>query len=689
MRALFRAWLEALRGSQLAGIWPGRGALRDSASLAELRLLNERLDLTQMAAGVTSWEWDIEADEITWTAGQPNLVRLRQATRIKYDDVIAVIHPEDRQATRDAAAWAAAHDKTFQIEFRIPMPDGTVRWLLSRGKVSSEGTGKFRRMLGVNVDITERKLLESSIREDRERFRAIFDQAAVGVGYVPLMKTFQIANQKLCDMFGYSHDEITTKTVLDLIHPDDRGTAAQIRDRLIASGGQDATDEGRLIRRDGTQFWGEITASRVLLEGSASFLVIMIKDITKRIEAENVAKRATEEMKLAMRAADAANQAKTYFLANMSHEIRTPLTAILGFSELLRLPASSEGERLNYVETIVRNGHALSRLINDILDLSKIEASHFEIVRSRVLVRPLIDHLRATISGLVGGRPVELRFHCDDKVPETLFTDGAKLMQLLVNVVGNAVKFTPAGAVDLRVSLEPGTGGARLVFTVTDSGIGMTAAVQQSLFQPFSQGDASTTRTYGGTGLGLALSRRLTRLLGGDLVLVSSEPGKGSTFVATLPLALASEPDLAPPDGKVKPQAASGELRPSLEGVRVLLVEDSPDSRAYLSLCLKRGGIEVQVAGNGQEAIALALASEFDLILMDIQLPIMDGLEATQRLRSLGCRTSIVALTAHAFDNERQRCLQAGCDAHLSKPIRPDELLGFVAEFVRMSRTRQ
>lgn len=673
MRSRFFSWLGALRTSG-----------GTTTTTEDLRLANERLEQTHAAAGLTSWEWDIIADEMSWIAGRPNLVRLGKEPKLRYCDVVANVHPDDRQATLAAAYAAVANHSTFEKEFRVAAPNGAVRWILSRGKVSYAADGTPLRMLGVNMDITDRKTLEASIVAEKERFRAIFEQTAVGVGYVALEQTFHLANQKLCDLFGYTLEEITKKTVLELIVPEDRRAATAARDKLLASGDFNGTGEGRFLRRNGTFFWGELTASRVMLASDKPIMVIIIKDITERIEAELTARNAVETMTAALKSADAANLAKTHFVANMSHEIRTPLTAILGFSSLLRESVTDEKER-KYIDTILRNGEALSQLINDILDLSKIEAERADLVRRPVAIRPLIAHLHATLSALITGHSVDLDFRCAEDVPDVLYTDGPKLLQLLVNVVGNAVKFTPRGSVTFTVALQKGgpNAGPALAFTVTDTGIGMTQEQQKRLFQPFFQADPTMTRVYGGTGLGLTLARRLAHLFGGELALSSSVPGKGSTFLAAIPIVYADPFAAHILAAEPKTLQIDDGMHARLAGSRVLLVEDSADSRDYLCQCFDLAGITVEVAADGQEAIEKGSASTFAVIFMDVQLPVLDGIEATRRLRELGCKTKIIALTAHALGDERDRCLLAGCNAYVTKPIRPGELLGLVDDVIQ------
>lgn len=657
-------------------LWNNRQTLDQS----ELERTYARLELTQTAAGLTAWELDIARDEMTWTAGRPNLVTLGSAIKMRHVDVVAAVHPDDQASTLAAARRAVANKTEFNHEFRVPVPGGTSRWILSRGKLFYDQNGHPVRMLGVNMDITDRKLLEVANTEEKERFRAIFDQTSIGIGYLAFAETFQLANQKLCDMFQYTNDEMRTKRIFDLLDADTHAETRQRRDQFRDSGLSEATGQLLFIRKDGSRFPGEITVSRVFLANAKPLLVAIVRDISIKVEAENAAARAIEDMKIAKRAADGANEAKTHFLANMSHEIRTPLTAILGFTELLSDALAADPLLHKFVDTISRNGQALNQLLGNILDLSKIEANHLDTEQNAADIRSIIQSMQSTLEPQVALRDISFIVRIDDNVPDQLITDAAKLRQILLNVVGNAIKFTHQGSVqvDVRLTDADTAPGTTLKITVTDTGIGMTQLQQTKLFQPFSQGDMSTTRVYGGSGLGLALARRLARLLKGELRCASSAPNEGSQFVLTIP----TSADQARPDNDALDNASaslsSSNRNSRLNGAKVLLVEDTPDTQEYLLHCLSMATLEVDLAANGQDALRMALNQDYALILMDIQIPLIDGIEVTRQLRAHGCKTPIIALTAHAMTEDREACFEAGCNAHMTKPISPTKLLDAV-----------
>lgn len=662
----------------------GAEASGDLQSIAaELRTANERLELTQTATGLTSWEWNFATDEMVWTAGRPNLKVLGNQPTLKYADVMAGVHPDDRKATRDAAYKARETNTPFSQEFRVQIPDGSVRWILSRGKVFHDRSGRPERMLGVNMDITDQKQAEANLKAERERFTSIFEQTAVGVAYVPRQGKFRMVNPKFCNMFGYSREELLEMKVVDLVHPDERGRAEKSRDDFLAGGAHDYTAERRYVRKDGTSFFGEVNVSQILKPEEQPLAVLIITDISARVAAEQEVRLATVKLQRAVEQAEAANQAKSHFLANVSHEIRTPLTSIIGFAELLQRTPISDEKMSRYKDGIIRNSRLLNRLIEDILDLSKIEADRLDLEYAEASLQAVVEDVRILLCTKSADDRVELRVSYDEKVPQFISTDPGRLRQILTNVIGNAIKFTPKGLVDVIVTTRAhaDSQNGHLVFAIRDNGIGMNAEQQSRLFQPFSQADASTTRLYGGTGLGLALSKRLATLFGGDLNLTRSAPGGGSTFEVVLPLLpVTPSPDLKPDWSGVLRRGVSS--RQDISGVKILVVEDSPDSQVFLSQCLSNHGAGVEVASDGREAIDKAMRGHFDLIFMDVHMPVMDGLEATTELRRLGFKGPIVALTALAFVHEKEKTLSAGCNGHVTKPISSDDLVAAVAEYL-------
>ncbi len=357
------------------------------------------------------------------------------------------------------------------------------------------------------------------------------------------------------------------------------------------------------------------------------------------------------------REAEHASRVKSLFLANMSHEIRTPLGAVLGFADLLRDPNLKDGERQEYVEIIHRTGLALSKIINDILDLSKVEAGRIEIERSDVDVRSLLSDVRDVMTVRCAEKAVQLEIDVDDSVPRFVRTDGLRLRQILMNLMSNAAKFTERGS----ISLACRSLGEMLEFTVRDTGIGMSSAEGRQIFQAFTQVDSSSERKYEGTGLGLVLSRQLARLLGGDVRLTETEPGSGSTFVATVAFERVSRREPTP--NALAPTGSE------FEGKKILVVEDVEENRILVQRILTKQGLAVDFAVNGLEGIAKANEGEYDLIMMDVQMPVMDGYTATRRLRELGYDRPIIALTAHAMKEDRTKCLAAGYSDYLTKPI--------------------
>ncbi|MGE5191672.1 MAG: ATP-binding protein [Deltaproteobacteria bacterium] len=417
----------------------------------------------------------------------------------------------------------------------------------------------------------------------------------------------------------------------------------------------------------------------------------------------------------------AANRAKSEFLTNMSHELRTPLTSILGFTDLLLEDPddhSPPAERNDRLQTIRRNGQHLLELINGLLDLSKIEAGKMTVERMPVSPAGILNDVIALLQVRADAKGLALSVAFEGSLPATIQTDPMHLKQILINLVGNAIKFTETGSVRATARHVPaGRWHAKIQFDVVDTGIGLSTGQITRLFEPFSQVDASCTRNYGGTGLGLAISRQMARMLGGDIS-VCSIPGSGSVFrleiAAGPPSALAPidpvtmQKDLSAGDSRAPtatparriPQDLVPQARPvypgappafsdaALAGLRILLAEDGFDNRMLIGHVLRRAGAAVTFAENGRIAIDLALqalrsSKAFDVVLMDMQMPVLDGYSAARELRAAGYSLPIVALTAHAMSDDRQKCLDAGCDDYAAKPVNRSELLSILARRAR------
>ncbi len=378
--------------------------------------------------------------------------------------------------------------------------------------------------------------------------------------------------------------------------------------------------------------------------------------------------------------AERANISKSQFLANMSHEIRTPIGAILGFSDLMKNPANTAEENQNYIVIVDRNSQQLLRLIDDILDLTKAEAGWMAIDPIEFSLGDMLTELTSITTFKAEEKGIAFRLTTATHLPDLVSIDNGRLRQVLNNVIGNALKFTAKGGVELIVAFENPV----LRFTVVDTGIGITVEQECKLFKPFGQADVSTTRKFGGTGLGLVLSRRIAEALGGKLELVKSKDGAGSTFVIEIHCPLLPNAKLVGRDTiKHMINAAVGysEDAAALVGLKVLVVEDSPDNQILIRTYLEKEGAEVTIVSDGAQGVKSALTDEFDVILMDIQMPVLDGHEATRILRTAKYMKPIVALTAHAFKDEHQKCLESGFTEFLTKPVKRSVLIDLLSRY--------
>ncbi len=398
-------------------------------------------------------------------------------------------------------------------------------------------------------------------------------------------------------------------------------------------------------------------------------------------------KQSEEELIVMREAAETANKAKSEFLANMSHEIRTPLGAILGFAELILDDDATSQERLDWVDTIKRNCQHLSRLVDEILDLSKIEARQLLIEPTRFQLEDVINEIKSLLTQQAHSKGLYINFKMP-KALEPIKSDPARLRQILINVIGNAIKFTEKGGVNVQICPVPAANGDTenlISFIVSDTGPGMTTEQSKRLFQPFMQADKSTARKFGGTGLGLALSRRLAYGLDGDLVLTESSPGNGTTFTLTINASLNEKAKSVATAQAVAAKKPLGPLNNNtLNGTNVLLVEDTIDNQILVTKFLELAGAHVDLAQNGFEGVEMALAGKHDVVLMDIQMPGLDGYEATSQLRVKGYEKPIIALTAHAMKGEKERCVKAGYNDYLPKPLNRLKLIETITHYITL-----
>jgi signal transduction histidine kinase/ActR/RegA family two-component response regulator len=380
--------------------------------------------------------------------------------------------------------------------------------------------------------------------------------------------------------------------------------------------------------------------------------------------------------------AETANKAKSQFLANMSHEIRTPMNAIIGFTDLLFDKETTE-EKKQYITMIQTGGSNLLQIIDDILDFSKIEAGKLEIEMASCSLDEILSQAKSLVMLKASEKGLDFQINTNKNVPEQIYTDAGRLSQCLINLVNNAMKFTEKGHVHIHVSLEENGSRPFVRFDVEDTGIGISKDRQDAIFESFTQADESTTRKYGGTGLGLTITRQLIELLGGELT-VTSEEGKGSVFSLSVPAGFEAS-NQPPLDGDTTAATADKSAAksewPEYSG-HILVAEDSAPNQALIRIMLEKMGLEITIAEDGNEVLAMALADEFDLIFMDIMMPHMNGYEATKAIRKAGITTPIVALTANVMKGDEQKCIAAGCDDYLAKPMKYKELLELLDKYL-------
>jgi PAS domain S-box-containing protein len=518
-------------------------------------------------------------------------------------------------------------------------------------------SGGLRRQLAVNAEQAEE--LRARAREHRMLFE---DNPLPMIAYDRETLAIVAVSNTACERYGWTRDEFLTMK-LPAIHPaeDARALARRLEDeRAILRDGHEPVLQTRHCYKDGTVVDVEIASHNVVVNGRP-WRLMLCQDVTAR-------NKATAELAVARDAAIEASNMKSAFLANVSHEIRTPMNGVLGMTELLLGTSLDETQR-EYAEQVTTSGEHMLAIINDILDISKIETGRLELDATDFALRDAIE--RACALGRIEsrGKGVDFLVAIDDAVPARVHGDGGRLRQIVMNLVANAVKFTSAGAVRVSASGRADGAGTWLRVEVADDGIGIEPDRLEQMFEPFTQADVSTTRKYGGTGLGLAIARELVELMGGRIS-AESRPGAGSTFWFEIPLEAATTREEEAPTA-LHDVAATGELDDSAP--IVLVVDDTPVNQIVAVRALARCGCRAEVANNGYEALEALLDQRFDAVLMDCQMPEMDGYEATHELRRRevgGRRTPVIAMTAAAMKGDFDRCIACGMDDYVSKPLR-------------------
>ncbi len=652
---------------------------RKEAELALLRS-EEMLRRSQQFANAGSWNWRMSTGELLWSDRVPALFGQKLGkTKTSREQFLQAVHSEDQPQLLAAVEACLKEGADYEIEYRVLWPDGSIHWLHEQGDVIRDEYGEPINMLGLVQDITLRKEAEIALQAQHRFLDSVienipsmlFVKEAKDLRYVRLNRACErLTGRPVADFIGKSDAELL---------PPEQASVSIAADRsVLDEGGPIAIEEEQ--KKD-TQSHRLLRTRKIPIfdsQGKAAYLLGISDDITEQRAAE-------QELAEAKQQAEKANQAKSDFLANMSHEIRTPMNGIIGLTELA-LKTKLTLQQTDYLEKVNESAHSLLGLLNDILDLSKIEANRLELESIPFDLHELMAQMDSLMSIHSQQKGILLHIHIDPEIPRYLLGDPLRIKQILLNLIGNAFKFTSQGEVrvEVRHGLHAQHSFFPVAFTIRDTGIGIDAARQAELFQPFVQSDSSTTRMYGGTGLGLAITRQLAEMMDGSISLIST-PGYGSTFTVTLPLLLSDQRELEMHRERAELGTADESTLEQIRGARILLVEDNKINQQVAEELLIQECFQVDLAENGQQALEMLTPGRYDLVLMDLQMPVMDGYQATVAIRKQKIYDSlpVLAMSANAMRHDREQCRAIGMNDHIPKPVDRKQLLTALCHWIK------
>lgn len=658
------------------------------ASRAELAENEKRWVLALESAGLGVWDWNVTTNKVYFSHLWKSMLGCADdEVGNDLSEWASRVHPEELdQCYVELNRHFSGETPAFRHEFRMLRKDGSWCWIFVQGTVfEREASGKPLRIIGTHTDITAHKAAEAALQTSEARARQIIENAPEAMLVADREGRLLHVNSCASLMFGYAPEELVGQPVETLIPEAARSRHRSDREGYMSEPKRRPMGASRNLqarRKDGSLFPVDVSLAPLPADDGLQ-VIASVSDISERaaLERELIAHRDRLEVRVVARTAELEQarahavqlaRVKSEFLANMSHEIRTPLNAVIGYARIGLRDQPDAPARENYAR-ILNAGEHLLGVINDVLDLSRIESGKFEVAQRPFQPAAIIANAGSFITGAARAKQLDYVVEVTSALPRWVMGDAQRVQQILLNLLSNAVKYTERGVVRLTV-FRRATG--EFCFEVSDTGIGIDAELAARIFEPFEQADSSTTRRYVGTGLGLSISQRLANLMGGDIV-VESAPGSGSRFTLCLPLQ-----EAAAPIGRAAllPEKQGGRL----QGVRVLAAEDVEVNRVILEDVLLHEGAVVAFAENGQEAVDRVRADgadAFDVVLMDVQMPVMDGYEATQRIASLAPELPVIGLTAHALQEERARCHAAGMLLHLVKPLDPDALVAAIRQF--------